>query len=224
MSRQKAAQAVIIPAAMQREPRRAIRFDARVPRTVEWEDASGQTHKAECQTRTVGAFGCKLVLPQSLPLGQRVHITDGSRFSTVTGTVVWKGREVREGWELAVELLAPNVDFWVREPQLPPAEERRRGQRAVLRLPVALHYQIRDRAPMSVTAHTVSVNDHGALVLCARAFPPGTRIELENKRTWKKLVCTVRRSPQETPEGFHLSLEFEQPALDFWPVAFPPPQ
>jgi len=211
-------------APLNREPRRGVRFDSRLLRVVEWEDTFGQTHKLEGTTRVVGAFGCKLMLPHGLPLGQRVSIVDGARSTNVLGTIVWKGKERPEGCEMGVELVAPNMDVWVKEPQLSPGDERRRGQRAVLRLPVLLKYKSHNLEPISVAAHTISVNDHGAMVLCNRAFSAGSELELENRRTWKKVVCRVKRQPKETPEGFQLALEFEQPTLGFWPVAFPPPQ
>jgi len=214
----------VTPIALNREPRRGVRFDSRQNRVIEWEDAQGQSHKIEGTTRVVGAFGCKLVLPHGLPLGQRISILDGARCSNSLGTIVWKGKERPEGCEMGVELVAPNMDVWVKEPQLTPGEERRRAQRAVLRLPVLLKYTPHNLEPISVAAHTMSVNDHGAMVICNRAFSQGSELELENRRTWKKITCKVKRQPKETPEGFQLALEFEQPAIGFWPVAFPPPQ
>lgn len=216
-------EAVIAP--LTREPRRGIRFDSRQPRVVEWEDANGMPHRLDGSTRVVGAFGCKLMLPQSLPLGQRISITDPVRNTNVQGIIVWKSKERPEGCEMGVELLTPNMDVWVREPQMVPGEERRRGQRAILSLPVLLRYCMQhDSSPISVTGQTISLNDHGALVMCKRAFPQGTKLELENRRTRVKVACKVRRPPKETPEGFQVVLEFEQPAIGFWPVAFPPPQ
>jgi len=212
------------PAPLNREPRRGVRFDSRLQRQVEWEDAGGQLHRAEGTTRVVGAYGCKLVLPHGLPLGQRISILDAARQTHVSGTVVWKGKERPEGCDMGVELVTPNMDVWVKEPQLTPGEERRRAQRAVLRLPVLLKFTPHNHEPVSVSAHTLSVNDHGALVVCNRAFSEGSRLELENRRTWKKITCKVKRQPKETPEGFQLALEFEEPTLGFWPVAFPPPQ
>jgi hypothetical protein len=209
---------------MNREPRRGVRFDSRVTRSIEWEDTNGCGHTTEAITRIVGAYGCKLMMPQALPLGQRVTIVDPGRQSTVTGTIVWKGKERTDGCEMGVELVTPNMDFWVKEPQLSPGEERRRGQRAVLRVPVTLHYSPRNLAHQAVQAHTMSVNDHGAVVLCNREFSSGSELELENRVAGKRITCRVKRQPKETPDGFQLALEFSQPVLNFWPVSFPPPQ
>lgn len=212
----------IIP--LNREPRRGIRFDSRQPRVVEWEDADGKSHRSNGNTRVVGAFGCKLMLSHALPLGQRISIEDPVRSTSVQGIIVWKGRERPEGCEMGVEMITPNMDVWVREPQLAPGEERRRGQRAILQLPVVLRYTPHNLEPISVNGHTVSLNDHGALVMCNRAFPQGSELELENRRTRVKIACKVRRPPKETAEGFQLALDFAEPVIGFWPVAFPPPQ
>lgn len=213
----------MIPA-MQREARRGVRFPSRQPRVVEWEDTEGRSHRAEGSTRIVGAFGCKLVLPHGLPLGQRITLSDPVRNTAVVGTVVWKGKERPEGCEMGVELITPNMDVWVREPQLPPSEERRRGQRAVLRVPVLLHYAPPNLATQVIPVHTLSVNDHGALVLSPRDFLVGCELELENRQAHKYIHCRVKRAPKETPEGFQIALEFDQPSIGFWPVSFPPPQ
>ena len=212
-----------MPAQFPREPRRGIRFESQQQRVVEWEDTEGRAHRAEGKTRVVGAFGCKLVMPHGIPLGQRISIVDPARSTNVLGTVVWKGKERPEGCEMGVELVAPNMDVWVREPQLSPSDERRRGQRAILRMPVVLRYMPHNLEPISVNALTMSVNDHGATVMCNRSFPQNSELELENRRTWQKISCKVKRPPKETPEGFQLALEFDHPALGFWPVAFPPP-
>lgn len=207
-----------------REARRGIRFESRQPRVIEWEDTEGNAHHLEGSTRIVGAYGCKLQMPHALPLGQRITVIDTTRSTSVIGTVVSRGKERPEGCEMGVELLQPNMDIWVRDPQLPPSEERRRGQRAILSLPVVLHFKPHNLSPLAFPAHTLSVNDHGATVLCNRSFPPGTQIELENRRTWKKIICVVKRQPKETPDGFQLPLAFAAPVLGFWPVSFPPPQ
>lgn len=215
-------EAIIAP--LNREPRRGIRFDSRQARTIEWEDADGRSHRMDGITRVVGAFGCKLVLQQGLPLGQNIAIGDPTRNTSVHGIVVWKGKERPEGCEMGVELVTPNMDVWVREPQLAPGEERRRGQRAILQLPVMLRFSMHNHEAISVAAKTLTLNDHGALVMCNRAFPQGTELELENRRTRVTVTCRVRRPPKETPEGFQVALEFAEPVIGFWPVAFPPPQ
>lgn len=105
--------------------------------------------------------------------------------------------------------------------QLLPYDERRRSQRVLVRIPVTLHFVIQGKAA-SVAAQTVSVNDHGALLICARDLPAGTRLDLENNRTRQQQPCRVSRHPREVPEGFELPVEFEQPAPGFWHISFPP--
>ncbi len=213
-----------LPPPLQREARRGIRFESRQPRTIEWEDAQGSSHRIEGSTRIVGAFGCKLLMPHALPLGQRINIIDAARNTNVLGTIVWKGRERSEGCEMGVEMTTPNMDVWVKEPQLAPSDERRRGQRAVLRLPVILHFRPPNLAEQVIPAYTMSVNDHGAMVVCHRDFVTGCELELESRQLGKTIHCRVRRQPKESPEGFQVSLEFQHPSVGFWPVNFPPPQ
>ena len=107
-------------------------------------------------------------------------------------------------------------------PQTIPSEERRRSQRVVIRVNVTLHYMLQNHLS-SIPASTVAVNDHGAMLVCARALPAGTRLELQNNHTRQRLRCRVSRSPRETPEGFQIPIEFEALAKGFWHISFPPP-
>jgi hypothetical protein len=75
---------------------------------------------------------------------------------------------------------------------------------------------------MKVTAKTVEVSTHGAMVACLRAFEPDTRLDLVNEQTREHIVCRVKRSPRESPEGFLIHLEFISPAPNFWQISFPP--
>jgi hypothetical protein len=69
---------------------------------------------------------------------------------------------------------------------------------------------------------TLSVNDHGALVVIERNIPLDTPLVLEHGSTKERVSCKVARPAREMPEGFHVPLEFDAPAPDFWKIAFPP--
>jgi hypothetical protein len=105
--------------------------------------------------------------------------------------------------------------------QLLAGDERRRSQRVMLRIPVCLKITVAGKA-VTAGANTVSVNDHGAMVLCPRSFPSGTTIELENERTNERMNCRVTRAPIENPDGYLIPLEFATPSPKFWGISFPP--
>ena len=105
--------------------------------------------------------------------------------------------------------------------QVLPSDERRRSQRVMIRVPVTLYLHIAGQE-VRIRAETVAVNDHGAMLLCARSFGPDTRFELQNDRTLQQLPCRVTRAARETPEGFLLPVEFIEPWPGFWQISFPP--
>jgi hypothetical protein len=105
--------------------------------------------------------------------------------------------------------------------QLLAGEERRRSQRVMLRIPVTLKIIVVGKV-VSANATTVSVNDHGAMILCARSFPAQTVLELQNDRTDEKMQCRVTRAPVENPDGYLIPVEFMTPSPAFWRITFPP--
>ncbi len=106
-------------------------------------------------------------------------------------------------------------------PQLAPGAERRRSQRVFLRVAVTLHLAAPGQQA-TIRAHTMEVNDHGAMLISPQGFPAGTTLELENDRTRQRQRCRVVRAPREDKEGFQVPVEFEKPALGFWQISFPP--
>lgn len=114
------------------------------------------------------------------------------------------------------------ADSSSRREQQAPAAERRRSQRVVIRIPVRLHFNL-GKKEETLEARTVIVNDHGALLICPRVFPVGTRLEVENLRNHQRQFCHVLRVPRITDLGFEVPIEFESPAPGFWGISFPPP-
>jgi hypothetical protein len=105
--------------------------------------------------------------------------------------------------------------------QLLAGEERRRSQRVMVRIPVTLKIAVAGKAVIA-NAATVSVNDHGAMILCTRSFAADTTVEVQNDRTNEKVSCRVTRSPIENPDGYLIPVEFATPAPKFWRISFPP--
>jgi hypothetical protein len=101
------------------------------------------------------------------------------------------------------------------------AQERKRGQRVLLRVRADIHIALEGQLA-TIEATTLSVTDRGALVVMRQSLPVETRVVLEHKGTNEKIACRVARSAREMPEGFHIPLEFDTPAPNFWRIAFPP--
>jgi hypothetical protein len=104
----------------------------------------------------------------------------------------------------------------------PPGSERRRGQRVLLRVRASIHVALKGQ-PETFSVATLSVNPHGAMVLMDCSLAPDTRLVLEHAATKERVACKVVRSSQKMPEGFHVPLEFDSPAPDFWKIDFPSP-
>jgi hypothetical protein len=105
--------------------------------------------------------------------------------------------------------------------QLLTGEERRRSQRVILRVPVTLQFAVSGKT-VTAPAHTVSVNDHGAMLQCTRTFAAEATLELRNDRTGDKLPCRVTRAPIENTAGYLIPIEFSTPSPTFWRISFPP--
>jgi hypothetical protein len=100
-------------------------------------------------------------------------------------------------------------------------EERRRSQRVIIRVPVALVVTQNDKTTR-ISAHTVAVNIHGAMVVSPRTLDADAVLEIVNGRTDEKIGCRVTRAPRESAEGFLIPVEFTSPSPNFWQISFPP--
>jgi hypothetical protein len=100
-------------------------------------------------------------------------------------------------------------------------EERRRSQRVLLRTRVKLHAALGGKLT-TIDAMTLSVNPQGALVVMSESLPVEARLVLEYGATKARVACKVPRAARQMPEGFHVPIEFDSPAPDFWGIAFPP--
>jgi PilZ domain len=100
----------------------------------------------------------------------------------------------------------------------PTAEERRRAQRVLLRMPVTVH--VAGKPSMSGFTHTVSQN--GAMVIISDPLAEGAKVSLENPKTQKTVDARVVRPPQITSDGCLIPVEFLSPSPQFWNVFFPP--
>jgi hypothetical protein len=102
------------------------------------------------------------------------------------------------------------------------APDRRRGQRVLLRVRASIHVALQGQ-PETINVATLSVNPHGAVVVMDRNLAADTRLVLEHAATKERVACKVVRPSRQMPEGFHVPLEFDSPAPDFWKIDFPSP-
>src|SRR5580658_10163191 len=102
-----------------------------------------------------------------------------------------------------------------------PGEERRRSQRVIIQVPVTL-VVMEQGHPVNITAHTVAVNIHGAMVVCTRTLEADTKLQVVNERTRQKVESRVTRVPRDSSEGYLIPIEFTSPSPDFWQITFPP--
>ena len=98
------------------------------------------------------------------------------------------------------------------------AEERRRAQRALLKITVTL--QVAGKQPIQGNTHTVSAT--GAMIILAEGLPEGTKFTLENMKTGNKVEARVVRPAQVTSDGSLVPVEFMTASPIFWNVFFPP--
>ena len=101
----------------------------------------------------------------------------------------------------------------------PTAEERRRAQRVLLRMPIIAHLAGKPK-PVDGFTHTVSAT--GAMIILPEGLSQGTKFTLENPKTQQKVEVNVVRPPQMNQEGSLLPVEFLSPAPQFWNIIFPP--
>lgn len=101
----------------------------------------------------------------------------------------------------------------------PTAEERRRAQRALLKIRVVVHVVGK---PQPLEGHTHTVSASGAMLVLPDPIAENTKVVVENPKTQAKVEVRVVRPPQVTHEGAMVPVEFTSPSPNFWGVFFPP--
>jgi len=102
--------------------------------------------------------------------------------------------------------------------RVPTAEERRRAQRVMLRMPVIVHIA----GKSSLNGYTQTVSQNGAMIVVPEPLTEGAKISIENPKTQNTVEARVVRPPQITSEGSLIPVEFLTPSPHFWNVFFPP--
>jgi hypothetical protein len=101
----------------------------------------------------------------------------------------------------------------------PTTEERRRAQRALLRIRVVVQVVGKVNTLEGYT-HTVSAG--GAMLIIPEPLPEGTLVTVENPKAQSKVEARVVRPPQMSHDGSLVPVEFTSPSPNFWGIFFPP--
>jgi hypothetical protein len=91
--------------------RSGTRVNSRAKVVVEWTEA-GKTHQVEGYTMDIGPKGCLAVVPQGFAVGQKLRLINSINGKVADATLIWRGHEGRSGWELGLELVGAETDFW----------------------------------------------------------------------------------------------------------------
>lgn len=99
--------------AKMRAKRRGPRMNSRVPVAIEWREQSmNRVNQDQAHTRVVNFYGCLLVSARPMAIEQKMTITNLATHKTIPAVVVYRGSKSFDGWELGVELVKPETDFW----------------------------------------------------------------------------------------------------------------
>jgi len=101
-------------------------------------------------------------------------------------------------------------------------DNRRRSERVMLRMSVAVETETAEREKQREETHTLVVNAHGGLLKLDLEVLVGQPILLINVRSGMRAAARVVRV--ENPPGGYtaVAFEFNEPTPKFWPVEFPP--
>lgn len=99
---------------------------------------------------------------------------------------------------------------------------KRRSERVVLIVRVTLSVRAADGRITSQEAKTQVVNAHGGLLVTEMNIAAGQEFVLTNAKTGMTKRCRVVRTEKLEATGLSVAFQFDEPALKFWPVDFPP--
>jgi hypothetical protein len=95
-------------------------------------------------------------------------------------------------------------------------ENRRRSKRVKARIPVVARFQTSDKHPISEKTHTITVNDHGALILLAAPAEINQIIRLEKIDSEEELLGRVTSLGPSFMGKTQVAVEFIMPTPGFW--------
>lgn len=98
----------------------------------------------------------------------------------------------------------------------------RRSERVLLQIRILVETQTEEGDLVRLEAFTLVVNAHGGLLEMSLKVPKGHRMSLSNPSLGVREGCRAIASRSSEGGVFAVSFEFDSPAPQFWPIAFPP--
>jgi hypothetical protein len=99
------------------------------------------------------------------------------------------------------------------------ARNRRRSKRVHHKTPVVVRFQDVNKNSVSENTHTMTVNDHGALILLAAEVKTQQIVRLENPSTGEELLGRVASLGPTLMGKTQVAVEFITPKPGFWNTA-----
>lgn len=99
--------------------------------------------------------------------------------------------------------------------QSAPGDERRRGKRRALRVPLFVYGSTGDNVPFLEATDSLGVSENGALLILSAHVSLGQRLMLLNRRNGMEQECTVVRAGKR---GYKMpvGVRFSHPSPEFW--------
>jgi len=190
--------------------------------------AADSAAKTKTRVRDLSQQGCYLDTDTPLALGTpaNVRMTKGAKSLEVQGRVVYV--QPGKGMGLMFTAVKPEhggtLDVWINESRETSwlANNRRRSQRVLMKIPVRVSLQAGNAALSEEETHTLAVSAHGALLAVSAPLYRGQRLTLSNPQTKDSLECVVAHIDKFPDEQVKVGVEFLLPNPTFWHVAFPP--
>jgi hypothetical protein len=184
--------------------------------------------RLKSRVRDLSQQGCYVDTdrPLSLGIATDVCITRGPKSCEVRARVVYN--QPGKGMGLMFTDVEPEqlstLNRWISEAREASwlADNRRRSQRVLMRIPVRITGQAGAGTLFEEETHTLSISGHGALIVVAAPVYRGQRFTLLNVQTKAILECVVVHVDRFPGEQTQVGVEFMLPNPTFWRVAFPP--
>jgi PilZ domain len=182
------------------------------------------------RVRDLSQQGCYVDTDRPLALGTAtdICITKGAQSFEARARVVYNQPGKGMGLmftDVESEQLG-TLNVWIAESRETSwlADNRRRSQRVLMKIPVRVAGQAGAGLAFEEETHTLSISGHGALLVVAAAVPVyrGQRFTLLNVQTKAALECIVVHVDRFPGEQTQVGVEFMLPNPSFWRVAFPP--
>jgi len=99
--------------------------------------------------------------------------------------------------------------------------ERRRTARAVVSMQMEVTGVSESNAPFKFSTRTISVSQHGGVILLEALLPVGHRFELLNEFNNRKATCRIVSVRMHKDGKLHGAFELHSPEGNFWSMSFP---